>query len=75
MNEHDKLKLLLEQAAQKYLAQAGTSGKLLHDFNQSFEKTLISLTLKHYNNNHSQAASALGISRTTLYKKIQTLAV
>jgi DNA-binding NtrC family response regulator len=71
MNDHQKLTQLIELAADKYLKQAGTSGKLLLDFNIWFEKTLIRSTLSHYDHNLSETAKALGISRTTLYKKIQ----
>ncbi|MDC3180521.1 helix-turn-helix domain-containing protein [Gammaproteobacteria bacterium] len=72
MNDHQKLTHLIENAVEKYLTQAGTSGKLLYDFNTYFEKTLLVATLAYFDQNLTQSAKALGISRTTLYKKIET---
>ncbi len=71
MNDHQKLTQLIEKSVQQYLKQAGTSGKLLYDFNNYFEKTIIRTTLMHFNHNLFLSAQALGISRTTLYKKLE----
>lgn len=68
---HEKLSKLIQKSAREYLRHAGSCGKLLKDFNKAFEKMLIQTTLDYYHNNLSQTAKALGISRTSLYKKIK----
>ena len=40
---------------------------------QEVERSLIGLVLEETNNNYFRAAKALGISRSTLYRKIETL--
>lgn len=67
---HPQLKQLIKKSAKQYLKQAGTYGKLLKDFHYAFEKILIETTLSHFEGNVSLSAKALGISRTSLYKKI-----
>ncbi len=69
MSQHKKLRLLIQQATLNYLRQAGTAGKLLSVFTQTFEKIIIQTTLEYYEGNYAKTAKALGISRTTLYKK------
>ncbi|MCP8352323.1 helix-turn-helix domain-containing protein [Candidatus Synchoanobacter obligatus] len=71
MSSHQNLQQIITQSATQYLQQAGTSGRLLYDFNKAFEKIIIETTLNFYQNNISSAAKALGISRTSLYKKIK----
>lgn len=68
---HEKLTKLIQKAAKEYLRQAGSYGKLLKDFSRAFEKILIQTTLEHYDHNLSASSKALGISRTSLYKKIK----
>ncbi len=75
MNDHQKLTHLIEKSVQRYLKQAGTSGKLLYDFNNYFEKTILQSTLEHFDHNLFQSAQALGISRTTLYKKLEKYSI
>lgn len=70
MNTHDKLTALIEEATVTYLKHAGKYGKILYDFNRAIEKPIIITTISHFNGNLSLAAKALGISRTTLYKKL-----
>ena len=70
MHDHNKLSGLIQQAAKIYLKHAGTYGKMLYDMNASFEKTMLETTLLHFDQNISVSAKALGISRTTLYKKM-----
>ncbi len=70
MSNHEQLTELIQQAAKIYLKHAGTYGKMLYDLNTAFEKTILEVTLQHFKNNISLSAKALGISRTTLYKKI-----
>ena len=70
MHDHNKLSALIQQAAKIYLQHAGAYGKMLHDMNASFEKTMLEATLSHFSQNISMSAKALGISRTTLYKKM-----
>ena len=70
MHDHDKLTKLIQKAAQIYLKHAGAYGKMLYDLNTAFEKTILETTLEHFNYNISLSAKALGISRTTLYKKL-----
>ena len=40
---------------------------------QEVERSLIDLVLRETNNNYFRAAKVLGISRSTLYRKIETL--
>lgn len=70
MHNHKKLTVLIQDAAQVYLKHAGSYGKMLYDLNLAFEKTILETTLNHFNDNISTSAKALGISRTTLYKKL-----
>lgn len=66
-----KLQSLIKQSAKLYLKEAGAYGKLLKDFNRVVEKVLLETTLAHFKNNISLSAKALGISRTSLYHKIE----
>ena len=70
MNTHEQLTALIEEATHTYLKHAGKYGKILYDFNRALEKPIIVTTLSYFNGNLSLAAKALGISRTTLYKKL-----
>lgn len=65
-----QLTLLIQKSTKLYLKQAGPCGKLLKDFNHAFERTIIETTLQYFNYNLSLSAKALGISRTSLYKKL-----
>ena len=71
MNQHQHLSQLIQQASLKYIEQAGACGKLLSVFTHEFERIMITTALEYHKGNYSATAKSLGVSRTTLYKKIK----
>ena len=71
MNTHEQLTQLIQDASQNYLKHAGKHGKMLRDLGFAFEKPMLLAALSYFDHNLSYCAKALGISRTTLYKKLK----
>ncbi len=64
----------INKAIKKYLQQSQDcpEASLYQEFIYQVESALLSTVLEHTNGNQSSAASILGISRTTLRKKMKT---
>ena len=71
--KNNQLYACIEKSVAKYLADLNgesTTG-IYQMVLTEIEKPLLVAILKHTDNNQSKAAKALGISRTTLKKKLQ----
>ncbi|MPV86388.1 helix-turn-helix domain-containing protein [Ostreibacterium oceani] len=64
----------IQKAVKQYFKHTTRhQGLLYQEMIQQVEKALINSVLEQTQNNHSLCAHVLGISRTTLYKKLNAL--
>jgi DNA-binding protein Fis len=67
------IKLKLEHVVENMLSSNDKTDNILLDVHQTIEKIFICSAMRLKNNNVTQAAKLLGISRNTLSKKLRDL--
>ena len=67
------IKVKLEHVVDNLLASKGRTDNILLDVHQTIEKIFICSAMRLKNNNVTQAAKLLGISRNTLSKKLREI--
>ena len=69
----DVIHVKLEHIVDNLLSSKGKTDNILLDVHQTIEKIFICSAMRLKNNNVTQAAKLLGISRNTLSKKLRDL--